>query len=322
MKEHLTVVYLTNRPEPRFEWFASSLARSLVGDPTGIRLVIVDAHADLPGRRADFKALAPFGIEVVYVPPKPCVWQGPQRLTSQDYYAASNARNTGLCLAPDGWLAYADDLSVLTPGWLPAVRQAMATGRFTLGAYRKVRKLTVASDGQIVSFAPCDSNPASPAGWDSRYKHGSDDGPIPAYDSWFFGCSMVGPVEAFLSFNGFEEDCDGMGFEDCITGLYAARAGVKTWYDRRMFTLEDEDLHFQPGGCVLPRFNAVYPPGGPDQDACWRILREARSGIRQRSTTYPEPLADIRRRVLAGEPFPSAMAPTISWQDGRPLSEF
>lgn len=128
----LTIAYMTNRREPRVDWFFASLARELstaaAGELGNLRCVVVDFWADESGRRAAFAALAPAGVELVHVPPKPTVWQGPHRLTGRDYFAAASARNTALCLAPDGWIAYVDDLSVLMPGWLAACRDLRDLG--------------------------------------------------------------------------------------------------------------------------------------------------------------------------------------------------
>ena len=143
----LTIAYMTNRREPRVDWFFASLARELstaaAGELGNLRCVVVDFWADESGRRATFAALAPAGVELVHVPPKPTVWQGPHRLTGRDYFAAASARNTALCLAPDGWIAYVDDLSVLLPGWLAACRQGCQVHGVVCGAYKKVLFLEV-----------------------------------------------------------------------------------------------------------------------------------------------------------------------------------
>ena len=58
------------------------------------------------------------------VTPKPTPWQGPHRLTSRDYAAIANARNTALCLATYDYVAFLDDRAHLGPEWLAAERRA------------------------------------------------------------------------------------------------------------------------------------------------------------------------------------------------------
>ena len=136
------------RPEPQIQWFLDSIRNECGGDYTGINLIVIAFHADEPWKsvsvvECDGEKLGDKLISYMVYQPKPCVWQGPHRLTKQDWFAASNARNTGLCYARDGWIAYVDDLSVLMPGWLNAVREAMAGNYIVLGAYKKVKNLVV-----------------------------------------------------------------------------------------------------------------------------------------------------------------------------------
>src|SRR6185312_8838914 len=111
------------------------------------------------------------------------------------------------------YIAYADDLSVLMPGWLNAVREAMAGGYIAFGAYKKVKHLIV-EDGIVVS---CEEHQG---GIDSRWPKGADH-PIPCDGEWLYGCSLAGPLEAFLTINGWDENCDacGIGSEDTMCGI-------------------------------------------------------------------------------------------------------
>ena len=298
---HLTIAYMTNRRQCMVEWFIDSLRREIAefGKGLEIRTVMVDFFARERGRHLSFDH---------HVEPKPTPWQGSHRLTTRDYFAMSNARNTAICLAPDGWLLTVDDLSVLIPGYLKAVRDAMDGGYVACGAYKKVNKLKV-RNGHVVS---CEERAA---GVDSRWVLGNDAGPVPISGGQMFGCSNCCPVEALLQVNGWDEDCDSMGSEDYILGIMLERAGFTLKYDRRMLTLESEELHHKE----QPMLRIIKMK--PD-DASWNILNRVRSGAKSVGACYyPEGIREVRRRVLAGEPFPIPSGPTHDWRDRQPLTE-
>lgn len=298
---HLTVAYMTNRRCCMVEWFADSLRREIAeyGNGMQIRTVMVDFFAD--------ERQGSFGFDY-HVTPKPSVWQGKHRLTTQDCFAASNARNTALCLSPGGWLLVVDDLSVLMPGFLRAAREAMEGGYIACGAYRKVLNLKV-DNGTVVSFDPF------PPGVDSRWNQGNDSGPVVIGGGQMFGCSNCIPVEALLQINGWDEDCDLGGAEDYICGLMLQYAGWSLRYDRRMFTIESEELHN-----IEKPFFRITKPGSPPSD--FAILNAVRSGQKKVGACYyPEGLREVRRRVLSGLQFPIPTQPTHDWRDGQPLCE-
>ena len=298
---HLTVAYMTNRRDCRVQWFIDSFRREFLnhGQGLAIRAVMVDFYA------AERQRLYSFDFQV---PPKPTVWQGKYRLTSRDYFAASNARNTALCLAPAGYIAFVDDLSVLMPCWLKSVRAAMTEGYIVCGAYKKVTQLQV-ENGKAVHFIE------EPKGIDSRWNIGDDTMSVRIGGGQMFGASVAGPVEAFLDVNGFDEDCDSMGSEDYICGLMLENAGYRLFYDRRMLTLESEEMHH-----VEKPFLRIIKKQ-PD-DASWNILNRVRDGSRRKGyCSWDAGLADLRLRVLAGEAFPNTGQPVKDWRDGQPISE-
>lgn len=301
---NLTIAYSTCRREPHFDWFFESLARQC--DLASVRVVVVDYFAEEAGRRELLSALCP---GVIHVSPKPSVWQGLYRLTSRDYFAPSNARNTALCHASDGWIAYADDLSVLMPGWMACVQEAMRLGHVRLGAYRKVCRLVV-RDGLVVSFEN------HHAGWDTRWHSGSASAPVTASGSWMFGCSLVAPVEAFLAVNGWDEDCDPMGGEDYAAGMMMERHGWQFAYDRRMLTFESEEDHHKETPFLR------IDKGASPNDASHRMLAMLLGG-RDVAPNYfgAGGIRAVRGRVLAGEAFPSPPLPEHDWRDGQPLRE-
>lgn len=293
----LTIAYVTNRLYPCWHWFFDSLANELRATPTEVRIVVVDQHKEdreLPAH-------------VVHVAPKPCVWQGPHRLTTRDYFAAANARNTALCLAPDGWIVYVDDVSVLMPGWLARVRQAMDEGYVACGAYRKVNGLDVV-DGVVKSFSD------HPHGHDSRWSQGSDTEAVRHGPGILYGCSVAAPVEWFLDVNGWEEKCDGMGYEDSVMGIMLMKKNRELRYDRRMLTLESVELHYQGEVAVRVDKKMVAFP-----DASHAILHQTKTGNGRAQNLFD--IRELRQQVLSGSPFPIPTRPAKHWPDGQPLGE-
>lgn len=301
----ISVCYITNRIQPQIGWFFDSLHRECKGDYSDLTVIVVDYFA------AERHAGSPRGkCQFVYTTPKPCVWQGPHRLTKKDYFAAANARNTALCLAPDGHIAFVDDLSVLLPGWLNCVRQSQRENYIALGTYQKVKCLEV-KDGLVVSFA------AFPEGIDSRSKLCSQ--PVTSCGgNWLYGCSFAAPVEALLDVNGSDENCDstGIGSEDYCLGIRIGNLKKYSFrYDKRMMTYESEEGHRNP----------VYPKGTDKgvspNDKSHSILRMA-----QQSKWAPNYFGEggiraLRQKALAGEPFPVCQIPQHDFFDGQSLSE-
>ncbi len=311
---HLTIAYITFRKQPHIEWFIESLTRETNGALDGMRVVVVDYFHDLSGRaeyQSDLfeKKFKINGQQVVLTLPKPCVYQGKHRLTKKDYFAAANARNTALCLAPDGYLACVDDLSILMPGWLSRVRAAMVGNYIACGAYKKVMHLGLVDDPDRATYAPFDR------GIDSRWKHGHPSHSVSGYGSWFFGCSLAVPTAAMIAVNGWEEACNSLGFEDSITGILLERRGYKLMYDRSMLTLEDEEGHYKDD--PLPRFDKGVSPA----DKSHAVLDRTMKGDGKSTCYLPGGIAGERERVLRGEPWTIPTQPTHDWFDNQPLNE-
>ena len=310
MSKTLTICYQTCRREPHFEWFMDSLSNQLedLKEPLDVCLVVVDFYAS---ERLD-KPLECHLSNVITVEPKPCVWQGEHRLTKEHWFAASNSRNTGLCLAKDGYIAYVDDLSVLCPGWLLNVRQSMNWNGVTLGAYRKVRNLVV-ENGNIISY-----DKTWPGGRDSRWNYGNDSGSVPANGDMLFGCSLVGPVEAFLSVGGWPELCDGLSFEDVIMGQAMENKGVRFMYNRNMLTFESDEHHG-----IEPAFRRDSFEKHPNDatDKGHAVLNMAKGGVKYFDNYYEGGIRRMREEVLSGKPFPIVQIPDRDWHTGRLLKD-
>ena len=296
----LTIAYITSREEPKIEWFFDSLHRECLGNYEGIKVVVVDSLAP-----REFPLVS---AEFVHVKPKPCVWQGEFRKTRKDYWAKCNAANTALCYAPDGWISFMDDISVLSPGWLVRVKKAMQRPTtLCLGSFKKVKDLNV-DDGKILSFTEF------PPGVDSRWDSGSDTSPVVASGSWMYG-HVTGPVEAFLSVNGYPEAlCDSLSFEDCICGIRLQNSGYMFRYDRQMLVYESEELHHESKRHAV-RFDKGVSPNDKSHAALKRVM----SGDFSIWNGYD--LRRLRESIRRGGEFPVPTEPTTDWFDGQPIHE-
>lgn len=327
----LTIAYITCRKEPMIQWFFDSLSKQLNGDV--VQVLVCDfwsqpiPHRDWSredaGKRIFWLEGLARTLKIKAFPPKPTPWSGPFKLSKNDYFSASNSRNTCICRTAGNYLVFCDDLSVLLPGWLDAVRSHAEAGRIVCGAFRKVNKLVV-EDGEVKSFED------HPAGKDSRFdvkEYGGLEKPCPP--NWLFGCSFGAPIDRFLEINGLPEMCDstGVGMEDCQTGIAFANNGHKLYYDRNMMTYESEELHH--GGSQFTRADKkgdgsfVHVRPGVDHPAekghhLVRVLSKAK-----RFHNYFEEggIAALRKRILAGESFPHIVLPEHDWFDNQPIRE-
>lgn len=306
MIPHLTICYHTARRQPMIEWFFDSLLKQWTPD-VNLSIVVVRFYSPCPYSEIELGGK----VLVKFVEPKPTVWQGPHRLTKENWFAASNSRNTGLCLAPDGYIAYVDDLSVLMPNWLLNVRQSMQWGGITLGAYMKVRNLVV-ENGDVISYDKDKPNR------DARWNFGSDSGSVPCNGDMMYGCSFVAPVEALLTVGGFPELCDGLSFEDVVMGQALENAGFKFAYNRNMLTLESEEHHgLEP---AFRRECFEKHPNDPT-DKGHAVLNMVKGGCKYFENYYEGGIRKMREEVLSGKPFPILDNPKNDWHTGKLLSE-
>lgn len=285
----------------------------MVGDWDNVSVVIVDFyHSERP------MLAQKFGHTVTHVPPQPSVWQGEHRLTKDNWFAAANTRSTALCLAPDGWILYFDDLSVLMPGYIQAVKDAIAGNYIACGAYRKVKDLIV-ENGEVKSFTPF------PAGEDNRLKHVTQD-VTPCAGQWLYGCSLAAPVEALLNVNSWPVDlCDGHGFEDVCMGIVLKNAGYDMRYCRKMMTYESEEDHHKEPAFIRKDFHwdkgVVVEGGNGSTDKSHSALNVALN-----SKYFPNSFGEggiraLRQKILAGGEFPIPKTPDREWFTKIPLSD-
>jgi hypothetical protein len=228
----ISIVYPTQRPEPRFDWFADSLAWQLREDDD-VEVIFVDGlHS--PERRTELDRVVAGRFAFRHVAPKPSPYNGPQRLTRRDYWAASSARNTGILWSAGSYIVFVDDTSVVGPHWLAEVLKAAAEGYVVAGAYEKRCEMTV-ENGRLVRGRIA-------AGPDSRWDLGDDTRTVEIVGGQWYTNSCGAPRELLLAVNGFDELCDVIGGEDWHLGIRLEWSGSAIYYSRRMLTTESDDL--------------------------------------------------------------------------------
>ena len=197
----LTIVYITGRREPHVEWMVGDLRRQIQGGDE-IHLIVVDTLARPPALLG-----VPAGLfrDVVVTAPKPTIWQGAHRVTTQDWWANSNARNTGIVLCQTDYITFLDDRCHLGGLWLEAVRSGESSREAVIaGAYEKLE------NGKVIRDHRLEQCP---------------EGKFDCGGGWLYGCTLALPLEWCLETNGFEEGCDGLSGEDYIFGFMLENNG-------------------------------------------------------------------------------------------------
>lgn len=308
-----SLAYFTNRRDPKIEWMFRSLRREIEGKFAPAQIIVIDYHADDEGRREWLQKIVEkeYGgrSQIVHSTPKPCAWQGKYRKTKENHFAASNARNTAFALCSEEYIACVDDLSVFATGWYDQVRHAAIHGYIALGAYKKVKNLSVAEDGSYTfeEFPP---------GTDSRWGRGAN-GIVKADGSWMYGCSFALPIQAAIDVNGFNEKCDGTGMEDVEFGIRLHRKGYKFFYNRNMLTYESEEHHHDPGNEKFTR-QSIMTTTGVMSD--WVIYNNVTKTSMIRADGNHFDLRELRENCLNGVAFPDSKV-EMDWRTGKPLRE-
>ncbi|MEK7500432.1 MAG: glycosyltransferase family A protein, partial [Patescibacteria group bacterium] len=131
----ISIIYITSRKKPRFDWFVDSLQLNLKQFPLlPVELIFVDYWKDERDKNKydsdenDFEQIRVWQDMIVqykHVAPLPSFCQGPHKITKTEYFSASTARNTGFGHAKYDYVVFVDDASVLGPQWLKAVVEGM-----------------------------------------------------------------------------------------------------------------------------------------------------------------------------------------------------
>lgn len=271
----ISIIYCTNRKEPQFKWFVDSLLnQTSEEDRENIELVFIDyaLSFDDDGSRANYlKDLVGSDFKFIHETPKDNAYQGKRRITQKEYFSPSSARNTGFILSSGEYVVFVDDVGVLMPTWWDAVKEAANEKRITCGAYQKHFEM-------VVEYGKLISSRAHHGGIDSRWIL-SNNQPVVINGGQLFGCSFGIPAFAFESVNGFDEICDSIGGEDYHLGIRLNHAGYKIWYDKRMLTIESEELHDQD-------YKMVRDDRLMDKDQYMEKLKQYRVNSRYSSGKY------------------------------------
>lgn len=301
----ITIAFVTGREDPRLDWVIEGLAAQAdIHDE--ITLVLIDFYgrsaadlgAELGGNRC------PWLVDVIESPPKPTIWQGPHRVTSRDWWAQSNARNTALVLCPTDYIAFLDDRCELGPDWLETVRRGDRERASVLaGAYEKFDAgLAIATDAQRTTA-------------DSRKAHAPASGRINCGGSWLFGCTFALPLAWALEVNGFEEGCDGISMEDVIFGSMLANRGRRIDYAPGLF------VHQHRARSSDHTFHRADKGKSPDDKSHAMLTRFAT----RKRTELTADLTAMRERIAErgapGWPVPVRGYPYRDWYDEQLISE-
>jgi hypothetical protein len=345
----ISIVYVTARPNPQWQWFIDSLAKQTTFEQREqLQLIFIDSHlwskdakqiarddTEIPlqaspfhdGKRAvELTLVLGNRFYYLHVPPKPCAWSGPFRQTKKDWFCAANTRNTGFIVAEHPYVVFVDDLSVLGPQWFNQVLHAAQDQYVVCGAYKKVKNLKV-DHGRIESYDEF------PAGVDTRWDRGSDGGIVDWHGSAMFGCSFGVALEAALEVDGNDAACNGAGAEDYDFGIRLERAGWSFKFNRNMLTLESEELHHD--GSKLPQGRKLVTPdrlpkGYESYQHCkpeekyWSdhvMLNRLANETDRILPLIGDDLRTLRERYRATGMLPIPAPGALDWRDGQPLSE-
>lgn len=295
----LTVAYITSRHDSKLHWFLESLA---IQTPThyALNIIVIDAHTFGREYMTVFAFRNHLGVKMLFSGPKPTIWQGISRLTKEEWWAKSNALNTAICLCETEWIAFVDDRSVLMPGWLDCIEEAMHSGLAVCGYYEKRANMKVV--GGVIS------DPGTTLGTDMRMQ---DVHPYRTFD-WYGGHGAL-PLEWCLAVNGFSEDlCDGLGSEDSMFGVTLRNNGFPICYDPRMKIIEDRT----PGeidGALKRADKGVSP-----NDKSHKIVEILNDKMTSQNSFD---IRNLRNSILAGEQFPPPSASHLDWFDQQPIAE-
>ena len=238
MNTKLSIIYVTARKQPKFEWFVETLISQYPDGNVTDQIVFIDAFIEYESDRIEkLRKIINSRFEYLHIPPKPSIWRGKYKKTKSNFFDASGTRNTGLVVSEYDHVLFVDDLSALTNGCLDFHRKAAEQKIIFAGAYDKVSDILI-ENNQIKSYTKCDK--------DTRIVHQFTDDNLKIGGGWIFGQNISFPLEYILSVNGYDEYLARRGCEDCNLGVRLEIAGYKEkmFYNKNCLIIEDDILHY------------------------------------------------------------------------------
>jgi hypothetical protein len=244
MHKNLTIVYITCRREPMFQWFAETLISQYPDGVVTDQIIFIDSfihHEE--GRTEKLAKIVNGRFIYTHTPPKPSIWRGKYRKTKSNFFDASATRNTGIVLAENEHIVFVDDLSALADGWLNYHRKAAQDKIILCGAYDKVSDIVI-SNNKIVSYNSSD--------FDNRGNNQIGNENLKISGGWIFGQNASFPLEFLERINGYDEFFARRGCEDCNLGIRLELAGYadSMFYNKNCLIIEDKAMHWNKINCV------------------------------------------------------------------------
>jgi len=244
MHKNLTIVYITFRREPMFQWFAETLISQYPDGVITDQIIFIDSFIhNEEGRIEKLAKIVNGRFSYTHTPPKPSVWRGKYRKTKSNFWDASATRNTGIVLAENEHIVFVDDLSALADGWLNYHRKAAEDKIIFCGAYDKVSNIVI-SDNKIFSYIGKNV--------DNRGNNQIGNENLKIGGGWLFGQNISFPFECLERVNGYDEFLARRGCEDCNIGVRLELAGYTDlmFYNKNCLIIEDEAMHWNEVNCI------------------------------------------------------------------------
>jgi len=238
MTKKLSIIYVTCRRQPMFQWFVETLISQYENNIVTDQIIFIDSFIHYQeGREEKLRKIVNNRFQYLHIAPKPSIWRGIHRKTKTNFFDASATRNTGLIVSENEHVVFVDDLSALTEGWINHHRKAAENKIILCGAYDKVSNIVV-NNNRIESYARKDC--------DTRGLHQPTEENIKVGGGWVFGQNVSFPFEYLEKINGYDEFFARRGAEDCNLGVRLELAGYRDliYYNKNCLIIEDEFMHF------------------------------------------------------------------------------
>lgn len=238
MINKLSIIYVTARKQPMFQWFVETLISQYESGVVTDQIVFVDSFLQYEeDRKQKLEKIVGGRFKFLHIAPKPSIWCGKYRKTKTNFFDASSTRNTGIIAAEHDHVVFIDDLSALSDGWINYHRKAASEKFVFCGAYDKVSNIVIEGN-RIVSY--------NAKNMDFRMQSQPENQSIPITGGWVFGQNVSFPLEILEKINGYDEFLARRGCEDCNLGVRIELAGYKDkiFYNKNCLIIEDEEMHW------------------------------------------------------------------------------